>query len=255
MTIHIPIIPDWDYGPCGPLKVPPFVGAVTPAYLACKQGSSAAGKVDDLAAKDDTTTVSALVAKYWGPNEKTREGDPAQGVARGLIYAESGGDPKVVNPAPCSADGKNHAVGWLQICCPMNMATEDAKDPDKNLAEARKLYDAAGKSFAKDWPTYGNGAWKGHTNFDKTVTVSKNSLTGAVGNVVDSALGPVDEFISSLLSASTYMRVGKGALGGVLIVVGVVTMAGIAIKASGALGVTPVGRTVTLAQRIGRPSS
>lgn len=251
------ILPD---SPCDALKDPPFVGFPTPASKACEAAGSVAdapaNKLNDVAAKDDHKTLSSLAIEAGFPaNGHTKEGDPVIPALLGIIHAESGGDPSVCNKAPCSQSG-DHACGLTQICTPMHMSEADAKDPRKNLRKAHELYVACGNSFSCDWPTY----HKGITGSDMTITVGKNTLTGEVIDAVP-GLGTVTDLIAALFNPSTYLRVGKGALGGILIIIGVGAIAAIALKpvAKVAAGVispaAKISRVARTASAIGRPAA
>lgn len=252
------ILPD---SPCDALKSPPFIGLPTPASKACEAAGSVTGgpanKLNDVAAKDDHKTLSALLIEAgFVQGHPTKEGDPDEvAVGLGIIQAESGGDPSVCNSAPCSNKG-DHACGLMQICTPMHMSEADAKDPRKNLRKAHELYVSAGNSFARDWPTY----HKGISGPDKTITVGKNTLTSEVVDAVP-GLGTVTDLIAALFNPSTYLRVGKGVLGGVLIIIGVGAVAAIALKpvAKVAAGVVnpaaKLTRVAGTAAKIGRPAA
>lgn len=183
-------------------------------------------------AAEQQVSLLTLIHEAGFTSAPTREGDPADRALLAIIARESGGDPHVVNSAPCSAKG-DHAVGLTQICCPMHMPVEDAKDPRKNLAKAHELYVDAGNSFARDWPTYHKGDYR--TAKDKTIRTGGvanpiDAVGNAVSSTVDAALGPVDEIASALLSADTWFRVGKGVLGGVVVIIGAAAIATIALK-------------------------
>jgi Lysozyme like domain len=184
------------------------------------------------ATENQHTSLLALVRKH-GFTGRTREGEPADLTALAVIIAESGGQADVVNGTPCSQHG-DHAVGLMQICSPMHAPVADMKDPDKNVAMGHKIYVDAGNSFARDWTTYRPGMWRGAK--DKTITTKGGSilsdatdaLVGATG--LDKALGPIDEIASALLAPHNWFRVGKGALGGLIVVIGVGGLAVIALK-------------------------
>src|SRR4051812_37341852 len=104
------------------LPIPPIIGL--PGAVA-KNAPKAAAK---------TVALSALIHDYWPPGETTKEGDAADKVAQGLVWAESSADPNAKNDQPCSNQG-DHAVGLLQICTPMHMTEAAARNPRKNLAK------------------------------------------------------------------------------------------------------------------------
>lgn len=210
-----------------PLGLPdlPAIPLPIPGQVA-KQGAQAAAK---------QVSLLAFVRAH-GFTGTTKEGEPADRTAGGIVLAESGGDPKVVNTGTACSPQGDHAVGLFQICCPMHMPVEDAKNAGKNADKAHQLYKANGNSFAGDWPTYHAGIYRSFK--DKQITIGANDpITAAVdaaGNIVDgavdAALGPLDELAASLLSSETWFRAGKVVLGGVLIIVGGGAIVAIALK-------------------------
>jgi hypothetical protein len=135
--------------------------------------------------------VSALTLLHnAGFTGTTREGEPADRAGLAIMHLESGGQADVVNPAA-------------------------------------------------DWPTWHPGNWR--TAKDMLITVGPNSVGGAVSgavsdvageaaSVADAALGPVDEIASALLSRDTWFRVGKGFLGGLIVVIGTGAIVAIAAR-------------------------
>lgn len=185
------------------------------------------GKANDLASTDKTIHMSQLVTIWPAAHRKEAIGEAG---------AESGFNPKAVNSAPCDAKG-NHAVGLWQVCTnhagilgsPKDVAgfTTWLQNPENNAKAAHAIWSAAGGTFARDWPTWNNGAWRKYANQDPTITVNKNTLTGDIANtasdVVNAVLTPIEvmaKLVGALFDPSTYLRLGKGALGGVLVIAG-----------------------------------
>lgn len=208
-------------------------GILSPIF----QGTPSPGKISDSAVKDTTKHVhlSAILATAFSPDEIK--------VALPVTMAESGGNPKVVNNASC---GKNkdgsvaHAVGLMQVCT-VNAGvagfssdpktfTEQMKDPYNNVKAGKAIKDSQGWGA---WETYTNGAFRRKGGQDPLITVKdKNSLTdnnivNAVTDTVDatgSALSALVKFVSALFDPSTYFRLGKGVLGGILLIGGVIAL-------------------------------
>jgi Transglycosylase SLT domain len=179
-------------------------------------------EVDDALAKDEKVPIRTLVRDAGWTGAAVYD-------AVGVIGAESSFNPEAYNDTPCSQNG-DHAVGLLQICTVHSgkfgipsgkaAAVEWLKDPQNNLSAGYKLWLSAGRTFKNDWVQAQNGAYRKFRMQNPLITAKKKRLTGVVGDAVDSALGPVDEFMGALLSPSTWFRVGKGMLGGNLILLG-----------------------------------
>lgn len=181
---------------------------------------------DDSAVKDKKVPLSKILSEGGFRGQALKD-------AMAVSLAESGGDPNAKNKTPCSAEG-DHAIGLMQMCTvhagslgiPRDKAEAEKwlKNPYNNAKAAYRLWLRAGRTFAKDWVVWRTGAHRDKYGKDPLITVDKNtaseSVADAAGAVVDAALGPLDEIASALLSPSTWFRVGKGALGFTLIVVG-----------------------------------
>lgn len=154
--------------------------------------------------------------------------------ARSVIRRESMGNPTIRSRGgPCSKDGKEFAWGLMQICtvnCGVGGSPKDRdqcvtylKDPDNNVKVGKALYDAGG------WgPWASSGGLPAPTSWDPQVqwssTVQHDSLITNVGDVAKAALSPLDVLATvagALLNPSTWARIGKGLLGGGLVVLGI----------------------------------
>ena len=178
------------------------------------------GKADDVLAKDDRVPLSKLIQEntgWRGQSAKT-----AMAVAGG----ESSYDPNAENACCVGLLQMNVDVhqGKFGIPVGRDKAVKWLKIPANNLSAAYKLWVSVGGSW-NPWEAYTNGSWRKFWGKDPLITVSDNSLsdpiTDAAGNIADAALGPLDEIASAILSPSTWFRVGKGALGGTLLIIGV----------------------------------
>lgn len=192
----------------------------------------AAGKVDDLLARDESVPLSTVLARGgWGG--KTADLNRR---ARSVVQRESGGDPTQHNKKGSGA------IGLFQVMTPLHcgkMGTPRGipdciaylEDPYNNARVAHSLYLAAGWS---PWKTSGPVP-PPPTDWDPIVTKKKDSLVGgtvsdAAGTVGDVAGAVVSPFtsiakagaalIGALLSADTWFRIGKGWLGFVFVVTG-----------------------------------
>jgi len=176
----------------------------------------------DLLVPDTTVKLSRIIAKAgWN-------GQNAQ-LARAVALAESGGDPLIVNGSG--------AVGLFQILERAHIGqhgtpkTHDAwvkhmQDPIYNAQFAYWLWQDAGQDFHRDWQA-SESKWGKYrhqsVHDDPDVVVKKNSITSTAGDVATAAAAPftaVGDLIGALADPSTYLRIGKGLLGGILVVLG-----------------------------------
>jgi hypothetical protein len=191
------------------------------------------GPIDDALAKDEKLHASELIRRFTG-----WRGENAK-IARGVMGGESGFNPTAGNYCCHGLMAINVLVhaGKFGIPADKDAAIKWLQNPENNLKAAYKLWVSVGGSW-QPWEAYTNGSWKLHTHTDPIITVKKNTGTeaaaDAVGGAVDGLLGPVDEFISALLSPSTWFRIGKGALGGGLIILGTGAMVFVVANKSGA---------------------
>ena len=196
----------------------------------------------DAAVPDQTVHLSKLLEDTgWGPKN-----GQDQKIARGIVYAESSGKPDNVSPGGCCIGlFMVNADVWKGDCgIPSDKSSAEIwlKDPVNNSKAAKCIKD---KNGWVPWDTYRNGAYKVHPGFDPMIHIKKDALTsvnnaiaGAIGNNPLSALA---DLVSALFNPFTYFRIGKGLLGGVILVIGTFTLVFlIANKVSG----SSVGQTV-----------
>lgn len=228
----------------------PIVDVVGNEFDALAHPKRTAGKVsDDLVAdRDDSIPLSQLVTVYGGFAGADMD------IAVQVIMAESGGRTNAYNNRSCgkNLDGTTaHAVGLMQICTvnagvagfskDVKTFTEQMKNPVNNVKAGKAIKDSQGWGA---WETYTNGSYRRFKGQNPRVSINhdKNSLTD--NTVVDTAkdltdnagsiFGAISKVISALFNPSTYFRLGKGVLGGVLLIGGVFTLAFLAgNKASG----------------------
>lgn len=212
-----------------PLLTPLFGGPKTNA------------KVDDLLAKDKKVHLSKILsdAGFTGDDLKT-------GMA--VTLAESRGNPKAKNnTAGCGTnkDGTTaRAIGLMQICTvnagvagfssdPQTFETQ-MMDAESNAKAGRAILSSQGWGA---WETFSNGAYRKYLGQDPMIQLGKSTLTGNVAATVKDALSPLDflgKIASALVDPSTYFRLGKGALGGIMLILGTAALVFmIANKASG----------------------
>lgn len=192
---------------------------------------------------------SVLLASGWGK-------DAPQ--AKLVVLAESGGDATIINPTPCSQNG-DHAVGLFQMCTVhagklgippgQAAATKWLKNPYNNARAAHALFKAAGNSFDSDWSSSKSKWGKGvATNDDPVVSTDKQNLLDPAP--LPGGINPLDgiqAFLSALMNPSTYLRAGKGLLGGVLVVVGTGALVFVVANKAGGSNVGRAARRVATA--------
>lgn len=220
--------------------VPPIIMLPTP------------DKTADKLVKDRKVPASTLIRDHTG-----WRGQDAR-IARGVMGAESGFNAGAVNNAAKCSDKGDVAVGLMQVCTihkgsygiPANLdrAIDWLKDPINNVEAAYRVWSVQGWDA---WEMFTNQRYKAFMNQNPLITLEKRSATTAVQDAADAALGPVDEIAGALLNPSTWLRVGKGALGGTLLLVGVgglVFLAANKAAKSGAgraaMRVTPAGSLI-----------
>jgi hypothetical protein len=202
-------------------------------------------EADDVAAKDTRIPASKLIHDETG-----WRGQDAK-IAVAVMGGESG----------FKTDAENFCcVGLMQVNADVHHgkygmpdsipeARKWLKNPVNNVRASYKLFVAVGGKWSP-WDAYNNGSYRKFWGQDPLITVGDNSLSGdvadAIGAPLDAALGPIDEIASAVLSPSTWLRVGKGALGGTLLILGVAGMVFVIASKSNtvktAASVVPVGR-------------
>jgi hypothetical protein len=190
---------------------------------------SVAGELADVAKPDKHEKLSKLIED----NSGWRGQDAI--ITRAVIMAESGGNAKANNSKRYP---QYHCVGLLQICwhawggkfgAPKDKEafTKYFENPERNIRYAYShIWKGNWHKSASQWEAYSAGGYRRYMPNppDPDVFISKETFAddigGVAGSIADAALGPLDEIASALLSADTWARLGKGALGGVLIILG-----------------------------------
>lgn len=133
-----------------------------------------------------------------------------------IIFAESSGRTDATSPNP---DG-NQNIGIFQIDTINVSHPENLKDPVYCANVAYRMWKADGGTFSKRWATAGQCAGKsGNEPLADEATPDNPvaNLGGSIGSAVAGALAAV-------LNSIPWFRVGKGALGFVLVIVGAATL-------------------------------
>lgn len=199
--------------------------------------------------------------------------------ALGVIKAESGGRASARNPRTCGGD--DHAVGWFQVCtvhegsCGVpkfnnkHLVEQYLKDPRANAKVALCIWKDAGNTFARDWETWQTGAAQRHRGQDFAVNIHDAPLGDAVDAITAPITGPVNaiadtagviaDVANRIINPKTWIRIGEGALGGVIVLAGAVAltflMANKVAKTpavSAIAGTAPIGKAAKVAKGAGK---
>lgn len=215
----------------------PFVPPVT-------TGGPHLPTVDDKLVKDKKVRASKLIHDHSG-----WRGSNAL-IARGVMGGESGFNPNADNGICCVGlmqMNLNHA-GKYGIPAGQEAATKWLKNSVNNIESAYKLWQDQGWDA---WEAFTNGSFRKFQGHDPLVPITSTVSGGVVDTVsdaADAALGPLDELASTLLSKDTWFRIGKGALGFNLAMVGVAGLGLIvALRVSKS---APVKSAVAVAKKI-----
>jgi hypothetical protein len=164
--------------------------------------------------------LSALI------RENTGWRGTAQHTAQGVTWAESRGDPKARNYC-CTGLMQIHYVhcGTKGLSKDRETCRKELEDPGRNLRVAFALWNETGGRTAAEhwqpWEGYTNGSWRKHTSFDPLINLEDNTVGGAVGDAAEAVIKPFDALITFLTSPDSWFRIGKGLLGGLLVILGV----------------------------------
>jgi hypothetical protein len=196
----------------------------------------------DSAVPDKKVKLSELIGRYTDWDVR---------VATAITLAESRGR---VDATHRNSDGSTDH-GLMQINDKAHPGYDTHKldsDPVYNIEAGHTIWREAGGKFTP-WTTYTSGAYKLWLGHDATVTADKRTLLNpgdalsAAGDVVGGVgdgLTSIGHVFGALLNPSTWLRVGKGALGGVFIVVGVT---GITYIIANKAAKSPVGKAAAKA--------
>jgi hypothetical protein len=133
-----------------------------------------------------------------------------------IIFAESSGRTDITSANP---DG-NRNVGIFQVDTVNVAHPEYLKDPVYNANVAYRMWRADGGTFSKHWSTASKCAGKSGNEplSDEASPVGVGGVS--VGGISDSVGGA----IAAVLNSIPWFRVGKGALGFTMLVIGVGTI-------------------------------
>ena len=186
------------------LPIPPIITLPTPT------------ETGDKLVKDEKVRASTLIRDGGWRGSDVRIGTAVMG-------AESGYDPTIYNGICCVGLMQVNLIhaGDYGIPADRDAAMKWLKNPRNNVEAAHRIWRDQGWEA---WEAFTNQNYKRFMGQDPMITVNKNTVgegvTGAAGAAIDAALGPVDELAGAILNPSTWLRVGKGALGGSLLVLG-----------------------------------
>lgn len=196
-----------------------------------------AGKLSDLGGKDTHTTLSALMQQGGFTGEDAR-------IAVAVALAESGGRANATNH---NTDGTQD-TGLMQIN-DVHHGSETVTafrnrmlDPVENVKEGKSVFASSGWNA---WTTYKNGTYRKFMGRDASITLKKNTVFDTAGSVASAVTQPISvigDLAGALLNPSTYLRVGKGVLGGVLVILGT---AGIVFVIGKSANGTPIVKAAT----------
>jgi hypothetical protein len=130
-----------------------------------------------------------------------------------IVMAESSGKTDAVSANP---DG-NQNIGIFQIDTVNVSHPEYLKDPVYCANVAYRMWRADGGTFSKRWATAGQCAGK-TGNEPLTDEATPDNPVANLGNTISNAIAGS---LSALLNSIPWFRVGKGALGFILVIIGV----------------------------------
>lgn len=199
-------------------------------------------------------------------------GFPAYAIRTGVAVmgGESSYNPKAGNYC-CHGLMQVNVLVWagkLGIPADRDQAIKWLEDPDNNAKAAYGIFKAAGNKWTP-WEAFTTGAYRTHLGQDPLIKVDTDTaigdITDTIGDVVTAPFDAVGEVagaavhvLTALLNPSTWLRLGKGALGGTLLVVGTGVLVYIAAnKASGGAvgavaGQLPTGKVAKVAGKAGK---
>lgn len=151
---------------------------------------------------------------------------PEAQIAAAIALAESGGNPRAMNPSG--------ARGLWQIM-PVNndVVHGDVFDPAVNAKAAYAVYKRQGWHA---WTTYGTPAYQKNLKTIQTAKTLGDKIPGL--NVVPNAVESIGNMVGKLFDPSFWMRFGIGTLGAFLLVIALVILLG--HRAEGVIEKLPV---------------
>lgn len=204
-----------------------------PGLIGLPTGQENVEAVLDKLNPDQKAKLSAIGQRTgWGsPSSKSN------GMMRAVVKRESAGDPKARNPKSgavglmqmmtgtgghCGQFGSPAAKGHAARLPDNDPCVRWYQDPDNNLRAAKRYHAQAGWS-----PWAASGGVPEPTNWDPMIVTDKDTIIDGAGQVAGAVVSPFAavaeaavDLIGALLSKDTWFRIGKGWLGGVLIVTG-----------------------------------
>lgn len=181
--------------------------------------------------------LSTLIGKYTDWDVRTATA-VALAESRGRVNARGG---------PNSDGSYDH--GLMQIndkAHPSYDVKRLESDPEYNIAAGHDVWKSSGWGA---WSTYNSGAYKLFLGHDATITMDpragtiyQDSPAATINDAATTGIDAIGNIVSALGNPGTWLRLGKGTLGGVLIIVGV---GGITFVVANKAGNLPVVKQVT----------
>ena len=131
-------------------------------------------------------------------------------------------------------DNGSTSTGLFQINSVHGVSVSALKNPRRNVQEARRLYEAAGKRWDRDWVRCSKGlaARVAEDRSNRDTNLSDIPVIGdtaegiaAVANAVGAAAGAVKGFFEYLTDPNTWRRIALVVAGGGIVLVGAATLA------------------------------
>jgi hypothetical protein len=174
--------------------------------------SNTRNKINDVLAKDTHTTLSALIQGAGATSEEAP-------IMVAISLSESGGK---ANATHRNTDGTQDTGLWMindvhHGAEPIPAFRKRMLLPTQNAKQAVAVLHSQGLTA---WTDYRNKKYQRFMGKDTTVVTDKDTVTGSLSGVGD-ILKTTEQVAGALLNPSTYLRLGKGLLGGLLVVVGI----------------------------------
>lgn len=174
--------------------------------------SNTRDKINDVLAKDSHSTLSALMEEVGVTGNENK-------IMVAVALSESGGQAGATHR---NSDGTQDTGLWMindvhHGAEPIGTFRTRMKNARENAKEAASVLHSQGLTA---WTDYRNEKYKKFLGKDATVTTDKDTVTGSLSGV-GSVLKTTERVAGALLNPSTYLRLGKGLLGGSLVILGI----------------------------------
>jgi hypothetical protein len=165
-----------------------------------------------------------------------------------VAMAESRGDPEADNGTCCHCLFQIHRdwAGKNGAPSDPDKFFEWLNDPYNCAKFAHWIWTNNHHTFAGQWETFDTGAYRRFLGQDPLITVGQRiPIVDDVSDAVDTVTKTIPQFIAALFDPSTYLRIGKGFLGGIFIIIGLASL--VFIVANRAINTNPVRNARKLA--------